>query len=584
MFDLTCSCTNARLCLSKTPKVGTAMASGEQKAPCQTQRLQIYPNTNSGVTPFWKEKYEREAKRYWDVFYKRHKDRFFKDRHYLDKEWGEYFSGGGRKVILEVGCGAGNTIFPVVASYPDAFVYACDFSPRAIELVKTHADFKESHISAFVFDLTADDLCKEIPPCSVDIVTMIFMLSAVSPEKMPLVLQNVRNVIKPNGYVLFRDYATGDLAQERFSGKDQKISDNFYVRGDGTRAYYFSNEFLTNLFKENGFDVHKLHVYCKQVENRSRELIMNRRWVQAVFRVSDSSDSSSSKEDEANNLDSDNIDKEIKQNNMNGSLNDSVVDLSEGVAVDMFGVLPSSEYEIIDINLGGWDFKISLLSKEYQHTCKSTGLMLWESARLMASILAENPDIVAGKRVLELGCGSGGICSMIASRYADLVVATDGDGFALDLLAKNVASNIGPSLLTKLTTKRLEWGNKDHIESIKEVVSNRGFDVIMGTDVTYIPEAILPLFATVKELVAPAGIREDDNVPALVLCHIFRRVDEPTLLHAAAHFGFRLVDKWPAGTSTNSQSIISNWFVDNGLKDDLPSTALNILLFRKARY
>lgn len=80
----------------------------------------------------------------------------------------------------------------------------------------------------------------------------IFMLSAVSPEKMPLVLQNVRKVIKvgnccicycefvtffwnlarllvhvwwksypfsilqPNGYVLLRDYATGDLAQVEF--------------------------------------------------------------------------------------------------------------------------------------------------------------------------------------------------------------------------------------------------------------------------------------------------------------------------------------------------------------------------------
>ncbi|XP_020969128.1 methyltransferase-like protein 6 isoform X7 [Arachis ipaensis] len=152
------------------------------------------------------EKYEREAKRYWDVFYKCHKD-------------------------------------------------------------KTHEDFKESCVRAFVSDLTVDDLCKEILPSSVDIVTMIFMLSAVSPEKMPLVLQNVRKIIKPNGYVLFRDYATEDLAQERFSGKDQKFSDNFYVRGDGTRAYYFSNEFLTNLFRENGFVVdkhYKINIYLKE--------------------------------------------------------------------------------------------------------------------------------------------------------------------------------------------------------------------------------------------------------------------------------------------------------------------------------
>jgi hypothetical protein len=30
----------------------------------------------------------------------------------------------------------------------------------------------------------------------------------------------------------------------------------------------------------------------------------------------------------------------------------------------------------------------------------------------MCSLLAENPSIVAGKRLLGLGCGSAGICSM----------------------------------------------------------------------------------------------------------------------------------------------------------------------------
>ncbi|KAI8009984.1 Methyltransferase-like protein [Camellia lanceoleosa] len=45
----------------------------------------------------------------------------------------------------------------------------------------------------------------------------IFMLFAVSPEKMPLVLPNIRKVLKPNGYLLFCDYATGDLAQWRMS-------------------------------------------------------------------------------------------------------------------------------------------------------------------------------------------------------------------------------------------------------------------------------------------------------------------------------------------------------------------------------
>jgi hypothetical protein len=42
------------------------------------------------------------------------------------------------------------------------------------------------------------------------------------------------------------------------------------------RAFYFSNEFLTSLFKDNGFDVEELGLCCKKVENRSREKVMNR--------------------------------------------------------------------------------------------------------------------------------------------------------------------------------------------------------------------------------------------------------------------------------------------------------------------
>lgn len=213
--------------------------------------------------------------------------------------------------------------------------------------------------------------------------------------------------------------------------------------------------------------------------------------------------------------------------------------------------------------------------------------MLWESARVMSAVLSENPSIVAGRRVLELGCGSAGLCSMVAVRHADLVVASDGDTKALDLLSDNVASNLEPVFLNKLAIRRLEWGNKDHLKIVRDL-NPKGFEVILGTDVTYIPEAISPLFETVRALISNGEC--GDLKPALILCHVVRRVDEASMLLAASQSGFRLVDRWVAGApiisatgSTDKQtnsSIISSW-ISSDLERSIfrQNPAVNIMYF-----
>lgn len=69
---------------------------------------------------------------------------------------------------------------------------------------------------------------------------------AAWPAQSINVLQVVRSLKallrERTGTVLVRDYAEGDLAEQRLSshGPQRKLAQNFYVRGDGTRCYYFT--------------------------------------------------------------------------------------------------------------------------------------------------------------------------------------------------------------------------------------------------------------------------------------------------------------------------------------------------------
>lgn len=69
---------------------------------------------------------ETKANEYWNKFYSIHENKFFKDRNWLFTEFPELLFDSStstaavddnqRLAILEVGCGVGNTIFPIIRS------------------------------------------------------------------------------------------------------------------------------------------------------------------------------------------------------------------------------------------------------------------------------------------------------------------------------------------------------------------------------------------------------------------------------------------------------------------------------------
>uniref|UniRef100_UPI0031B8B38C tRNA N(3)-methylcytidine methyltransferase METTL6 n=1 Tax=Homo sapiens TaxID=9606 RepID=UPI0031B8B38C len=227
-----------------------------------------------------------EAQKNWDLFYKRNSTNFFKDRHWTTREFEELRScrefEDQKLTMLEAGCGVGNCLFPLLEEDPNIFAYACDFSPRAIEYVKQNPLYDTERCKVFQCDLTKDDLLDHVPPESVDVVMLIFVLSAVHPDKMHLVLQNIYKVLKPGKSVLFRDYGLYDHAMLRFKASS-KLGENFYVRQDGTRSYFFTDDFLAQLFMDTGYEEVVNEYVFRETVNKKEGLCVPRVFLQSKF-------------------------------------------------------------------------------------------------------------------------------------------------------------------------------------------------------------------------------------------------------------------------------------------------------------
>lgn len=292
------------------------------------------------VSDFDKKRFNSMPEKWWNVFYRNNKTNFFKNRKWLAQEFPILSTIGAEDApaatVLEVGAGAGNSAFPILqnSKNPRLKIHACDFSKTAVDLIRAHELYNPDLIQADVWDVASAPTSENsgLPPGlsegSVDVVLMIFIFSALNPKQWDQAVRNIWRVLKPGGQVLFRDYGRGDLAQVRFK-KGRYMEENFYVRGDGTRVYFFEQEELEGIWggirtpqdeppskAEDGdeddgaelakkaadldisieptdprpaFDIAHFGVDRRMLVNRQRRLKMYRCWMQAVFKKPGSS-------------------------------------------------------------------------------------------------------------------------------------------------------------------------------------------------------------------------------------------------------------------------------------------------------
>ncbi|CAM9871224.1 unnamed protein product [Phaeothamnion confervicola] len=189
------------------------------------------------------------------------------------------------RTLLELGCGVGNAVFPLLEANRGLFVVACDLSVHAIRLLRESPAFHKERwrCDAFVLDATADHAVMPAAIAAgggVDMVLLQFSLSAVSPEKMAKVARFAAVALRPGGVAMLRDYGRFDEAQLRF-GRGHRVDDNFY---DGTRAFYFSVADLRRLFvSDAGLAEVECEYLRRQYANRSERKARRRVFVHAKF-------------------------------------------------------------------------------------------------------------------------------------------------------------------------------------------------------------------------------------------------------------------------------------------------------------
>jgi methyltransferase-like protein 6 len=260
-----------------------------------------------GVGDYWQQKYRRDAGKAWNVFYRRNETRFFRDRHWTLREFPEVAQAAR---LLEIGCGVGNFLLPLIDAFgkcheeqqsgrmekPDNVeqpmhmpeIYGCDIAPRAIELLQADPRYQAavSHIQTAVWNVT--DGLASFPfggDAKFDLVVMVFVLSAIAPELHGCVFSTVNSLLSDGGLFFLRDYAADDAAQARFA-EDRRLGDRFYVRQDGTFAYYFGADELQKLATDNQFMVEEVKLVQRETVNHKLDVHLDRRFVQCKFRKS----------------------------------------------------------------------------------------------------------------------------------------------------------------------------------------------------------------------------------------------------------------------------------------------------------
>lgn len=197
-------------------------------------------------------------------------------------------------------------------------------------------------------------------------------------------------------------------------------------------------------------------------------------------------------------------------------------------------VCNSSEEEKIDKSEQKQHETKIITLRGHEEINNSTGLSMWLGSELLAKYILDNPRIIQGGNVVELGAGLG-LCGIVSHLIgAKNVILTDGDVHVLSNLRFNVEQNVDKlSFNHTVSCPQLIWGEQD-LTQFKRRYGK--ITVILAADCIYMTQSIEPLWWTINELLSDG----DDGI-VLYTNRSSSSVRAPIeiIFDTAARYGFK---------------------------------------------
>lgn len=188
--------------------------------------------------------------------------------------------------VVELGCGSGASLLPILRANTHCHVTGTDISRTSLQHFFAAAQregIAPDRIHTFPADAASSLELPRMTTLAADICLIVFTLSALTPAQQSNMMHNAHACLIPGGHLMIRDHGLYDMAQMRMEPGQWQGEGQLYARKDGTLAYFFSVDELCARAADAGFTVLECKYATVRNLNRKTGAVLKRVFIHGLF-------------------------------------------------------------------------------------------------------------------------------------------------------------------------------------------------------------------------------------------------------------------------------------------------------------